>query len=110
MPRNFLLKKKALPKSKLPRLTCKVDLDSLPRRDGLLRFTENLPTIRYLIPIILQRGNWLTTLIAWLYCEDGHHVTETNHTLAILSIKHRIVAAREKTREWENAYNECSKL
>ena len=98
---------RALPKkSRLNKLTPKVDLDGLLRCDGRLKFAENLPyDVRF--PIILPRGNWVTKLIVKHYHEAGHHVAGTNHTLANLSTKYWIVAAREEIREWEKACNEC---
>ena len=39
--------------------------------------------------------------------EAGHHATGTNHTLANLSTKCWIVAAREDIRDWEKACDEC---
>ena len=100
---------RALPKkSRLNKLTPKVDLDGLLRCDGRLKFAESLPyDVRF--PIILPRGNWVTKLIVKHYHEAGHHVTGTNHTLANLSTKYWIVAAREEIREWEKACNECRK-
>ena len=58
-------------------------------------------------PIILPRGIWATKLTVKHFHEAGHHVTGTNHTLANLSSKYWIVAAREEIRDWEKACNEC---
>ena len=100
--RNRVLPKK----SRLLKLTPKVDLDGLPRCDERLQYAKNLPyDLRF--PIILPRGNWVTKLIVKHYHEAGHHVTGTNHTLAIFSSKYWIVAAREEIRDWETSCNEC---
>ena len=98
---------RALPKkSRLLKLTPKVDPDGLLRADGRLQYAENLPyDVRF--PVILPRGNWVTKLIVKHYHEAGHHITGTNHTLANLSTKYWIVAAREEIRDWEKSCNEC---
>ena len=51
----------------------------------------------------------MTKLIVKHYHEAGHHVIGTNHTLASVSTKDWIVAAREEIRESEKACNECRK-
>jgi len=86
----------ALPKySRLLKLTPKVSHDGLLRCDRRLQYAENLPfDVHY--PIILPRGNWTTKLIVKHFHVAGHHVTGTNHTLANLSSKYWIVAAREE--------------
>ena len=104
---SAIQRNRALPKnSRLLKLTPKFDHDGLLRCDGRLQYAENLPyDVRF--PIILPRGNWATKLIVKHFHEAGHHVTGTNHTLANLSSKYWIVAAREEIREWEKACNEC---
>ena len=98
---------RALPKkSRLLKLTPKVDHDGLLRADGRLQYAENLPYDVH-FPVILPRGNWVTKLIVKHYHEAGHHITGTNHTLANLSTKYWIVAAREEIRDWEKSCNEC---
>lgn len=69
-------------KSRLLKLTPKVDHDGLLRCDGRLQYAEYLPyDVRF--PIILPRGNWTTKLTVKFFHEAGHHVTGTNHTLQI---------------------------
>ena len=98
---------RALPKkSRLLKLTPKVDHHGLLHCDGRLQYAENLPyDVRF--PIILARGNWVTKLIVKHYHEAGNHVTGTNHTLANLSSKYWIIEVREEIREWEKSCNEC---
>ena len=104
---SAIQRNRALPKnSRLSKLTPKLDHDGLLRCDGRLQYADNLPyDVRF--PIILPRGNWATKLIVKHFHEAGHHVTGTNHTLANLSSKYWIVAAREEIRDWQKACNEC---
>ena len=60
-------------------------------------------------PTILPRRSWTTKLIVKYYHETGHHIAETNHTLANLSTKYWIPAAREEIRQWEKECNECKR-
>ena len=103
---SAIQRNRALPKnSRLLKLTPKLDHDGLLRCDGRLQYAENLPyDVRF--PIILPRGNRATKLIVKHFHEAGHHVTGINHTLANLSSKYWIVAAREEIRDWEKACNE----
>lgn len=100
---------KPLPKrSRLFNLMPKTDDDGLLRCDGRLCYAEFLPyDIRF--PIILPRGSWITKLIVKHYHELGKHVIGTNHTLANLSTKFWIIAAREEIRAWEADCNECKR-
>ena len=78
---NAIQANRALPKkSRLLKLTPKVDHDGLLRADGRLQYAKNLP-YDVLFPVILPRGNWVTKLIVKHYHETGHHITGTNHTL-----------------------------
>ena len=60
-------------------------------------------------PMILPRGHWVTTLIVKHYHEKGYHASGTNQTLADLSSRFWIIAAREKIRAWEKNCTECRK-
>ena len=61
-------------------------------------------------PIILPRKADVTKLIVKYYHEMGHHVAGTNQTLARLSARFWIIAAREEIREWERNCFKCRKL
>ena len=100
---------RSLPKnSRLLKLMRKFDNDGLLRCDGRLCYAEFIPyDVRF--PIILPRGWWVTKLIVKHYHEIGKHITGTNHTLANISSKFWIIAAREEIREWENECNECKR-
>ena len=52
----------------------------------------------------------MTKLIVKPYREDEHHVTGMNYTLVYHSAKHRIVEAKDKIREWENACSKCNEI
>ena len=78
------------------------------RSDGRLTYTEFLPyDVRY--PIILPRKNWVTKLIIKHYHELGNHIAGTNQTLASLSTRFWIIAAREAILEWERVCNVSKK-
>jgi hypothetical protein len=95
-------------KNRLSKLMPRIDDDGLLRCDGRLCYAEFLPyDVRF--PIILPRGSWITKLIVKHYHEQGKHITGTNHTLANLSTKFWIIAAREEIREWENECNGCKR-
>ena len=94
--------------SKLLQLLPVLDEDELVRCDGRLRYAKCLPyDTRF--PIILPRGHWVTTLIVKHYHEKGYHASGTNQTLADLSSRFWIIAAREKIRAWEKNCTECRK-
>ena len=94
--------------SKLLQLLPVLDEDELVHCDGRLRYSECLPyDTRF--PIILPRGHWVTTLIVKHYHEKGYHASGTNQTLADLSSRFWIIAAREKIRAWEKNSTECRK-
>ena len=94
--------------SKLLQLRPVFDEDELVRCDGRLRYAEYLP-YDTLFPIILPRGHWVTTLIVKHYHEKGYHASGTNQTLADLSSRFRIIAARDEIRAWETNCTECRK-
>ena len=104
-----LVKKKELPKhSKLLGLCPKLDSEGMIRSDGRLTYAEFLPyDVRY--PIILPRKNWVTKLIIKHYHELGNHIAGTNQTLASLSTRFWIIAAREAILEWEKECAMCQK-
>ena len=108
-----LIKKKELPKhSKLIGLCPKLDSEGIIRSDGRLdgrlTYAEFLPyDVRY--PIILPQKNWVTKLIIKHYHELGKHIAGTNQTLASLSARFWIIAAREAILEWEKECAMCQK-
>ena len=104
-----LVKKKELPKhSKLLGLCPKLDSEGIIRSDGRLIYAEFLPyDVRY--PIILPQKNWVTKLIIKHYHELGNHIAGTNQTLASLSTRFWIIAAREAILEWEKECAMCQK-
>ena len=104
-----IVKKKELPKhSKLLGLCPKLDSEGIIRSDGRLTYAEFLPyDVRY--PIILPRKNWVTKLIIKHYHELGNHIAGTNQTLASLSTRFWIIAAREAILEWEKECAMCQK-
>ena len=106
---RMLAQGKNLPhSSKLLQLRPVLDEDELVRCDGRLRYAECLPyDTRF--PIILPRGHWVTTLIVKHYHEKGYHASGTNQTLADLSSRFWIIAAREEIRAWEKNCTECRK-
>ena len=103
---RMLAQGKNLPhSSKLLQLRPVLDEDKL---DGRLRYAECLPCdTRF--PIILPRGHWVTTLIVKHYHEKGYHASGTNQTLADLSSRFWIIAAREEIRAWEKNCTESRK-
>ncbi|XP_067040969.1 uncharacterized protein [Acropora muricata] len=106
---RMLAQGKNLPhSSKLLQLRPVLDEDELVRCNGRLRYAECLPyDTRF--PIILPRGHWVTTLIVKHYHEKGYHASGTNQTLADLSSRFWIIAAREEIRAWEKNCTECRK-
>ncbi|XP_015765556.1 PREDICTED: uncharacterized protein LOC107344425 [Acropora digitifera] len=103
---GMLAQGKNLPHSSKPlRLRPVLDEDKL---DGRLRYAECLPyDTRF--PIILPRGQWVTTLIVKHYHEKGYHASGTNQTIADLSSRFWIIEAREEIRAWEKNCTECRK-
>ncbi|XP_068757963.1 uncharacterized protein [Montipora capricornis] len=94
------------PSSKLLQLRPVFDEDELVRCDERLRYTEFVPhDTRF--PIILPRRHWVTTLIVKHYHEKGYHASGTNQTLADLSSRFWIIAAREEILAWEKNCMEC---
>ena len=92
--------------SRLLQLRPVFDEDELVRCDGRFRYAEFVPyDTRF--PIILPRGHWVTTLIVKHYHEKGYHASGTNQTLADLSSRFWIIAAREEIRAWEKNCMEC---
>lgn len=90
--------------SKLLNLNPVIDEDGLLRCDGRLKYAEYLPyDVRY--PIILPRNNRVTTLIIKYHHEKGKHVTGTNHTLSMISLRFWIISAQEEIRKWERQCN-----
>ncbi|XP_048247011.1 uncharacterized protein LOC124151440 [Haliotis rufescens] len=84
--------------SKLQALHPQIDETGVMRLSGRLRDAECLPfAARF--PIILPGRNWITKLVIKHAHEEGHHVSGTNRTLAVLSSKYWIVSAREAIRE-----------
>ena len=104
---RMLAQGKNLPhSSRLLQLRPVFDEDDLVRCDGRLRYAEFVPyDTRF--PIILPRGHWVTTLIVKHYHEKGYHASGTNQTLADLSTRFWIIAAREEIRAWEKNCMEC---
>ena len=81
---------------------------SLIRCDNRLQYAEFLPyDVRY--PIILPRRNHITKLIVKHYHEVDNHTAETNQTLAALSARCWIVAAREEILGWEKECAACKR-
>ena len=105
-----LADKKSLPKkSKLMKLTPKVDDDGVLRSDGHLKYAENLPyDVRF--PVILACDSWVTKLIVKHYHQLDNHVSGFNQTLASLSTSYWIVSGREEIREWENQCAESKRI
>ena len=83
-----------------------LDEDELVRCNGRLRYAECLSYDTH-FQIILPRGHWITTLIVKHYHEKGYHASGTNQTLADLSSRFWIIAAREEIRAWEKNCTEC---
>ncbi|XP_046550351.1 uncharacterized protein LOC124260148 [Haliotis rubra] len=102
---SALQKGKQLPKdSKLIGLQPIIDEEGLIRCSGRLKYADCL-SWGARVPIILPRKNWVTRLIVKHYHEAGKHAVGTNQTLAALSSKYWVIAAREEIRAWET---ECA--
>ena len=83
-----------------------LDEDRLIRCNGRLKHAEFLPyDVKF--PIVLPRKSDVTRLIVKDYHEHGHHIGGTNQTLAKLSSRYWIIAAREVIRNWEKECAEC---
>ena len=95
--------------SKLSGLSPIIDEDGIIRCAGRLTLAESLP-LDVRKPIILPRDDPLTLLIIRHSHEKLNHVGGTNHTLALLSAKFWIPAAREAIRSWEKACNHCRRV
>lgn len=95
-----------LPKtSRILNLNPKLDEDGLMRSDSRLKYIEFVPfDVRY--PVILPRKDWVTRLIVKDFHEKCKH-GGTNQTLAALSTRYWVVAAREEIREAENDCRMC---
>ena len=94
-----LSKGKPIPtKSKIVKLTPKIDQQGVIRCDGRLSYAECLP-FDARCPIILPRGHWITKLIVRYYHSLANHVGGTNFVLAQINQRCCIVAAREEIRE-----------
>ena len=92
--------------SKIIGLRPKIDDDGLLRSDGRLQNAKFLSyDVRY--PVILPRNSRITKLIVKEFHENGNHASGTNQTLAALSSRYWIVAAREVIRKWEKECMEC---
>ena len=104
-----LAKGKVLPSSsKILSLNPQLDEDGVMRCGGRLENAAELPyDVRH--PIILPRSDRVTTLIIKKYHERLHHVGGTNHTLAAISERFWIVAAREALREFERSCQVCKR-
>ena len=104
-----LLTGKEIPKkSSLSKLCPWLDDQGVLRCGGRLQFAECLPyDVRF--PIILPRGQWVTTLVVKHYHELSNHCAGTNFVLSQISGRFWIVAAREEIRAWENECSECKR-
>lgn len=102
-----LRKNKELPKSsKIIGLQPKLDSNETMRIDGRLAKADVM-AFDAKFPIILPRKDYCTRLIVKFYHENGKHICGTNQTLAALSTKYWIVAAREAIRDWERQCAKC---
>ena len=92
--------------SKIIGLRPKIDDDGLLRSDGRLQNAKFLSyDVRY--PVILPRNSRITKLIVKEFHEKGNHASGTHQTLAALSSRYWIVAAREEIRKLEKECIEC---
>ena len=81
---------------------------------GIIRANTRIINAEYLnyntkYPMILPRGHRITELIVKYVHENGKHERGTNGTLADISSKYWLIAAREEIRSWERKCNECKK-
>ncbi len=92
--------------SRIIQLNPKLDEDGLLRADSRLVNATMLPfDTRY--PVILPRKCPVTKLIIMDHHEKGLHITGTNQTLAALSARYWVIAAREAIREVERDCHKC---
>ena len=92
--------------SKLLKLQPRLDDDGLLRSDSRLKNVKSLSyDVRY--PVILPRKSLVTMLIVKEFHEKDNHASETNQTLAALSIRYWMMSGREVIREWERQCAEC---
>ena len=103
-----LKKGKTLPSSsRLTKMCPKLDSEGLLRCDGRTQRAEWIPfDMRF--PIILPRKHHVTSLIVKHYHEQRYHAG-TNDTLAALSERFWVEAAREEIRDWEAQCMVCRK-
>ena len=101
-------KRAILPKSRLIKLSPRIDESGIIRMDGRLTNADYLPydTKR---PIILPRGHHVTKLILKHYHDQANHAGGMSFILAPLTPRFLITAAREEIRSWGNECNECKK-
>ena len=95
------------PKSRLAKLSPRLNEDKVLRCDGRTQLAEWLPfDVRF--PIILPRKHPVTRLII-RDCHEQRHHGGTNETLAALSDHYLVEAAREEIRDWEKDCMVCRK-
>eukprot|EP00117_Sycon_ciliatum_P016997 scpid5959/ scgid16188/ len=95
-------------KSRLARLSPRLDDDGLLRCDGRTKLADWLPfDVRF--PILLPRKHPTTRLIV-KDCHEQRHHGGTNETLAALSDHYLVEAAREEIRDWEKDCMVCRRL
>ena len=94
--------------SKILPLNPRIDENGIVRSGGRLENADYLSFhVKY--PIILPRGNWITTLIVNYYHEKDHHVAGQSQTLAKISQRFWILRGREEVRECENNCYSCKR-
>ena len=95
-------------KSKLLSLNPFLDEDGLMRANSRLKNADYLPfSTRF--PVILPRRTWVTKLVVRNYHRADGHVMGTNHTLASLSARFWVMAAREEIRQVESECYTCKR-
>ena len=94
--------------SPISALTPFLDADGILRSNSRIQYAELL-NYDTKFPIILPKKNEITKLFIKEQHEKEFHVGGTNQTLAALSAKFWINAAREEIRRWENECNTCKK-
>ena len=105
--RSLRAKKPISSTSKLAAMNPFLDDDGILRSQGRTEYAEWLPyDVRH--PILLPRRHHVTTLLVKLHHEKALH-SGTNATLAALSAKYWIIAAREAIRDWEKQCKTCQR-
>ena len=90
---DIKLGRKAPSNSELINLNPIIDDDGLLRCDSRIKYADYLPfDTKY--PVILDKNNWITTLIVRYYHIIGNHECGTNHILSMLAQHFWVIKAR----------------